>query len=145
MNGLNAKQYRYRPVLFFVLTYLFTWLFWIPAVWLPETISPVLMLIGLLAPAAVSTVFIMASGSDALKRDLKNKIGALLECGGGTDVLVGYCRLTALDKVTAHKTNGSVGARFFRGLLQKVFMTVVKGIEFAYDGIYHFYELSFHT
>ena len=74
MNGLNAKQYRYRPVLFFVLTYLFTWLFWIPAVWLPETISPVLMLIGLLAPAAVSTVFIMASGSDALKRDLKNKI-----------------------------------------------------------------------
>ena len=74
MSEQNTKQYRYRPILFFGLTYIFTWLFWIPAVWLPETISPVLMLIGLLAPAAVSTVFIMASGSDALKRDLKNKI-----------------------------------------------------------------------
>ena len=32
------------------------------------------MLIGLIAPAAVSTVFVMASGSDALKQDLKNKL-----------------------------------------------------------------------
>ena len=74
MSEQNTKQYRYRPVLFFVLTYLFTWLFWIPAVFLPETVSPALMLIGLIAPAVVSTVFIMASGSDALKQDLKNKI-----------------------------------------------------------------------
>ncbi|MBR0058751.1 MAG: CPBP family intramembrane metalloprotease [Methanobrevibacter sp.] len=32
------------------------------------------MLVGLMAPAIVSTVFIMASGSDALKQDFKNKI-----------------------------------------------------------------------
>ncbi|MBR6024899.1 MAG: CPBP family intramembrane metalloprotease [Methanobrevibacter sp.] len=32
------------------------------------------MLLGLMAPAIVSTVFIMASGSDALKQDFKNKI-----------------------------------------------------------------------
>ena len=74
MNKLNAKQYKYRPVLFFVLTYIFTWMFWIPAIFLPETISPVLMLIGLIAPAVVSTIFVMVSGSDALKKDLKNKI-----------------------------------------------------------------------
>ncbi|WP_406535449.1 CPBP family intramembrane glutamic endopeptidase [Methanobrevibacter sp.] len=32
------------------------------------------MLVGLMAPAIVSTVFIMASGSDLLKQDFKNKI-----------------------------------------------------------------------
>ena len=74
MSDGNAVQYRYRPVLFFALAYFFTWIFWIPAIFTPESISPVLMLIGLLAPAAVSTVFILASGSDALKQDLKNKI-----------------------------------------------------------------------
>ena len=74
MKKNNTSQYRYRPVLFFVLAYVFTWIFWIPAIFLPESISPVLMLLGLLAPAAVSTVFVIASGSAALKQDLKNKI-----------------------------------------------------------------------
>ena len=73
MNN-NTEKYRYRPVLFFALAYLFTWIFWVPAIFLPESISPVLMLIGLLAPAVVSTVFVMVSGSDLLKKDLKNKI-----------------------------------------------------------------------
>ena len=74
MSDEHTQQYRYRPVLFFALTYLFTWIFWIPAVFAPESISPVLMLLGLLAPAVISTVFVMASKSDALKRDLKNKL-----------------------------------------------------------------------
>ena len=72
---MNAtEKYRYRPVLFFSMAYLFTWIFWIPAIFTPESISPLLMLIGLMAPAIVSTVFIMMSGSDALKRDFKNRI-----------------------------------------------------------------------
>ena len=74
MSGQNTKQYRYRPVLFFLMAYIFTWLFWISAIFTPESISPALMLIGLIAPAAVSTVFVMVSGSDALKQDLKNKL-----------------------------------------------------------------------
>ena len=74
MSNNETNNYRYRPVLFFALTYLFTWIFWIPAIYLPETISPVLMLVGLIAPAVVSTVFVMRSGSDALKQDLRNKI-----------------------------------------------------------------------
>ena len=68
------KGYRYRPVLYFAMAYLFTWIFWVPAIFLPENISMVLMLFGLISPAVVSTVFILASGSDALKKDLKNKI-----------------------------------------------------------------------
>ena len=71
------QPYRYRPVLFFVMAYIFTWIFWIPAIFVPESISPILMLIGLIAPAAVSTVFVMVSGSDALKQDLRNKLVGL--------------------------------------------------------------------
>ena len=74
MTQKTETAYRYRPVLFFICAYVFTWIFWIPAIFLPEHISPFLMLAGLLAPAVVSTVFVMTSGSDALKQDLKNKI-----------------------------------------------------------------------
>ena len=70
----DTEKYKYKPVLFFALAYVFTWIFWIPAIYLPESISPLLMLVGLMAPAIVSTVFIMASGSDLLKQDFRNKM-----------------------------------------------------------------------
>ena len=72
-NEGNAG-YRYRPVLFFALAYLFTWIFWVPAVFVPENLGAAFMVVGLLAPAAVSTVFVLVSGSDVLKKDLKKKI-----------------------------------------------------------------------
>ena len=74
VNTAEAKSYRYRPVLFFALAYLFTWIFWIPAIYVNENLGAGLMLLGLFAPAVVSTVFVLVSGSDALKQDLKNKI-----------------------------------------------------------------------
>jgi len=74
MSSQTADNYRYRPVLFFALAYVFTWVFWIPAIFLPESISSVLMLIGLIMPAIVSTVFVMRSGSEDLKKDLKDKL-----------------------------------------------------------------------
>ena len=74
LNNRAGKPYRYRPVLFFALAYLFTWIFWIPAIFVPENLGSGLMLIGLVAPAVVSTVFVLVSGSDVLKQDLKNKI-----------------------------------------------------------------------
>ncbi len=73
----NNETYKYRPVLFFALAYLFTWMFWIPAAFAPENLGAGLMLIGLLAPAVVSTVFVLASGSDLLKKDLKVKLFGL--------------------------------------------------------------------
>ncbi len=69
-----SQTYRYRPVLFFALAYLFTWIFWIPAIFLSENVGAGLMFIGLLAPAAVSTIFVLVSGSDMLKKDLKIKL-----------------------------------------------------------------------
>ena len=70
----NKSNYRYRPVLFFVLTYIVTWGFWIPAIFLSENVALTLMFFGLLAPAVISTLFVMFSGSDLLKQDLKNKL-----------------------------------------------------------------------
>ena len=74
MKSNDASAYRYRPVLFFLLAYLFTWAFWVPAIFVPEDTGAFLMVIGLFAPAVVSTIFVLVSGSDALKKDLKNKI-----------------------------------------------------------------------
>ncbi|MCR5673391.1 MAG: CPBP family intramembrane metalloprotease, partial [Lachnospiraceae bacterium] len=74
MTDNTNKEYRYRPWLFFFTAYLFTWIFWIPAAFVSENTGAALMLIGLLAPAVVSTVFTLVSGSDVLKKDLKNKI-----------------------------------------------------------------------
>lgn len=51
---IQNGKYRYRPVLFFALTYLFTWIFWIPAAFVPGETGAPLMMIGLIAPAAVS-------------------------------------------------------------------------------------------
>ena len=77
MNSISSetnKPYRYRPILFFFLAYLFTWIFWIPAIFTSENLGAGLMMIGLIAPAVVSTVFVLVSGSDVLKQDLKNKL-----------------------------------------------------------------------
>ena len=41
---------------------------------MPEETAAPLMVLGLIAPAAVSTVFVLRSGSKALKQDLKNKL-----------------------------------------------------------------------
>ncbi len=76
MNNTDRdnKPYKYRPVLFFALAYLFTWIFWLPAIVLPENVGALFMLIGLLAPAVVSTIFVLVSGNDLLKKDLKIKL-----------------------------------------------------------------------
>ena len=71
---MDQTGYRYRPVLFFILTYLFTWIFWVPAAFVPENAGSLLMVAGLIAPAVVSTAFVLLSGSEALKKDLKQKI-----------------------------------------------------------------------
>lgn len=71
---MQHTAYRYRPVLFFALAYLFTWIFWIPAIFVRGNTGTLLMMLGLIAPAVVSTLFVAFSGSDALKKDLRQKI-----------------------------------------------------------------------
>ena len=71
---MQNTAYRYRPVLFFALAYLFTWIFWIPAIFIKGNTGTFLMMLGLIAPAVVSTLFVVFSGSDVLKKDLRQKI-----------------------------------------------------------------------
>ncbi len=71
---MQHTAYRYRPVLFFALAYLFTWIFWIPAIFIQGNTGTFLMMLGLIAPAVVSTLFVVFSGSDVLKKDLRQKI-----------------------------------------------------------------------
>ena len=54
---MQHTAYRYRPVLFFALAYLFTWIFWIPAIFIKGNTGTFLMMLGLIAPAVVSTLF----------------------------------------------------------------------------------------
>ena len=70
----TSNKYIFKPVKFFAMAYLFTWIFWIPAIFVPGSAGAGLMFIGLLAPGVVSTVFVLGSGSPELKKDLKNKI-----------------------------------------------------------------------
>ena len=70
----NSTPYQYRPILFFILTYLFTWVFWVPAIFVPGNAGALLMVTGLIMPAVVSTLFVLLSGSKELKQDLKNKL-----------------------------------------------------------------------
>ena len=83
MKNSQSEPYRYRPVLFFALAYFFTWIFWIPAIFVSENIGALLMVIGLIAPAVVSTVFVLASGSEALKQDLRDKIAGFYKVRWG--------------------------------------------------------------
>ena len=43
----NQTTYKYRPVLFFCITYFFTWIFWIPAAAVSENRGAFLMVLGL--------------------------------------------------------------------------------------------------
>lgn len=81
------KTYKYRPVLFFALAYLFTWAFWINAIFIKGNAGAVLMLIGLIAPAVVSTLFVLCSGSDLLRKDLKVKLVGLYKVKWGNVLL----------------------------------------------------------
>ncbi len=95
----DNKPYKYRPVLFFAMAYFFTWIFWIPATFLEGNIAAALMLIGLLAPAAVSTLFVLVSGNDLLKKDLKIKLIGLYKVKWG-NVLIAIVQFAGIIVAT---------------------------------------------
>lgn len=82
-----AVPYRYRPFRYYAVVFVFTWAFWIAAIFASTSTSQAteghgggagpsfaLMFLGLCAPAVASVFFVLASGSPELKRDLKRKI-----------------------------------------------------------------------
>jgi membrane protease YdiL (CAAX protease family) len=73
-----ARPYQYRPVLFFVATFVATWIPWFIGAYLAtdqrgqSSVSP-FGYVGLLGPLVVSLAFILTSGSKALKADFRSR------------------------------------------------------------------------
>ena len=71
-------KYKYRPILFFTLVYLFTWAMWGAAYFLDRAGNPnaglALMILGLVVPSATALIMVLTSKSQALKKDYIAKI-----------------------------------------------------------------------
>lgn len=72
-------KYRYRPLRFYAICFVVTWSFWILAAVISRSgndngTSVLLMLLGLIAPAATAVITVFTSGSKALKTDFKRKL-----------------------------------------------------------------------
>ncbi len=83
------NSYQYRPVLFYCRCFLFTWGFWLSAIFSNHTysnISLLLLLLGLFSPAFISVFTIFSSKNADLKLDFKNKFK--LERVNGLNLLI---------------------------------------------------------
>ena len=68
-------RYIYKPVKFYVITFAFTWAFWLLAILFDEgTLLYLFMFLGLISPAVVAITTVATSKSKALKNDLKRKL-----------------------------------------------------------------------
>ncbi len=76
---LMAETIAYKPIRFFILTFVVTWVCWFAAPYLgdPESGDAIfigLMLIGLLTPFATALYLTIASKNEALKKTFFNKL-----------------------------------------------------------------------
>ncbi len=63
---------KYRPIVFYLKCFLFTWSFWIGAIFFKK-LSILLLLLGLFSPAFISISTVFLSTNEKLKSDFKNK------------------------------------------------------------------------
>jgi membrane protease YdiL (CAAX protease family) len=66
--------YQYKPFRFYLTVFIFTWAFWIAAIFVPEHLRMVIMLLGLFVPSVTALATTLTSKSRALKNDLKQKM-----------------------------------------------------------------------
>ncbi len=72
------NEYKYKPITYFGLTFLFTWANWFISVYFSRTsenegLYILFMSLGLLAPATIAIIMILASKNKQIKRDYVNK------------------------------------------------------------------------
>jgi len=73
--ALKTEPYKYHPVRFYVLAYLFTWAFWSVAIfWKNKNFNSLFMLLGLISPATIAVVTVFASRNKSLIADFKRKV-----------------------------------------------------------------------
>ena len=76
------KTYQYKPVRFYIIVFVLTWGFWLPAAiagrgFSDNGMSMTLMLFGLFVPSITAVCTVLSSGSTELKRDLRLKFTGL--------------------------------------------------------------------
>jgi len=78
-KGNDVQPYRYRPALFFLLTYALSWIPWAAAAWFSHRsgMTPynyLFSFLGLLGPFASALILIYGSGNSALKQDFRARL-----------------------------------------------------------------------
>lgn len=98
------ERYHYRPVRFYAACFAATWTLWIAAAVISRAaddngMSSLLMLLGLMAPAAIAVITVATSGNRALKRDLKMKLVGFYRIKPRSILLaiVGFAAIVALS------------------------------------------------
>jgi membrane protease YdiL (CAAX protease family) len=66
--------YQYKPLRFYLTVFIFTWAFWIAAIFVPEHLRMPFMLLGLFVPSVTAIVAILTSKSKTLKQDFRQKM-----------------------------------------------------------------------
>jgi membrane protease YdiL (CAAX protease family) len=66
--------YRYKPLRFYLIVFVLTWGFWVPAVFMKDEYRYLSMLLGLFVPAVTALITVLASKNAALKKDLRDKL-----------------------------------------------------------------------
>ncbi|ORX53915.1 hypothetical protein BCR32DRAFT_330955 [Anaeromyces robustus] len=72
---MEQNKYIYRPVRFYLTTFIATWVFWSLAIIFKNgTIRALGMLLGLLSPSVIAVITVFTSKSESLKKDFKRKV-----------------------------------------------------------------------
>ena len=79
---MHNRPYTFKPIRFFGIVFLLTWVFWITAAIMSRSggdggTTMALMLMGLLVPAATAICMVVCSKSADLKRDFLHKLFGL--------------------------------------------------------------------
>lgn len=94
------EQYKYRPVRFFLIAFVATWAFWAAAIIFNQgLLCTLLMLLGLLSPAAVAIITVFTSKNKKLKNDFKKKIVGLYRLKP-LNILIGILIFAAIVAVS---------------------------------------------
>ena len=67
-------NYQYKPIRFYITTFIFTWGFWIAGIFASKAIALSVVFFGLCVPAVIAVVTVMRSKNTALKADFKRKL-----------------------------------------------------------------------
>lgn len=128
---MNNQTYTFKPIRFFSIVFMLTWVFWITAAFVGRSgegdgATMALMLMGLLVPSVTAICMVLFSNSVGLKRDFRNKLLGLSRVRP-LDVLISvmaFCVIIAVSILLSTLFGQSLGQFAF-----------VEGFSFSIGGV----------